>query len=158
MQMSTPILFAGLWVYGFFVYFLFFKLFVWFAYSGTSPQLPVTHPLAGAGMAVLGGLYFALALNWLGPRRTSNSGSSVVVSGGCVAVLAAFFTFPTVAVLWSLFFVLSRRSESPSPFYEFLLMLTSLGTMFSVWFVYSVPVNLAFGTLAGKLLTRLDAR
>jgi hypothetical protein len=156
MQLSNPMLFAGLWVYGFLVYFLFFKLFVWFAYSGASPQIAVTHPLVGAGLGVLGGFYFALTLHGLRPQATSKSGSSIMVSGGCVAILAAFLTFATVTVLSALYLVFFSGREFSSPFHAFLLACTSFGVaVFSVWFLYSIPFNFAFGTLAGKLLSWL---
>lgn len=153
MQLSGRFLFAGLWLYGFLVYFLFFKLFVWLAYSGASPPLPVTHPLVGTGMGVVGGLYFALTLHGLRPRPGA-TGSSALVSGGCVAILASFLTFVTISVVFALGFVLLQSNQFSSSFFAFPTACISFGgAVFSVWFLYSIPFNFAFGTLARKVLS-----
>jgi len=144
---------ASLWIYGFLVYLLFFKLFVSWAYSGASPPLPVTHPLFGLAIASVGGLYFALTLSGLRPRR-EGPGSSAVVSGGCVAILAAFLTFLTISILFALYFVLRRTSELSSPFSALITACISFGGgVFAVWFLYSIPFNFVFGILARKLVS-----
>jgi hypothetical protein len=145
---------AGLWVSGFLVYLLFFKLFVWWAYPGASAQVTVTHPLFGLVVGFIGGLYFALTLTLLTPRPAGPD-SSAIFSGGCVAILAAFLTFVTISILFALYFVLGKTDQLSYPFSVFFTACISFGGVFSVWFLYSTPLSFVFGILARKILSRM---
>lgn len=156
MQVSRRMLMAAIWLYGFLAQFVFFNLFVAWAYSGESDS-PFTNPLVGVGLGILGGLYLALTLSGLSPGRTRRPESSTILLAGCFATLAALLTFATYSVMYSACFAL-RHDGSLLPLLEhFVLACISFGfAVFGIWFLYSIPFGFAFGALAGKLLLLLS--